>query len=51
MEIRDYVFFGHDVLLLTGTHDFRLKNAQRQANRPTTDRNIIIESGAWIASR
>ncbi|MGI8449958.1 MAG: acyltransferase [Streptosporangiaceae bacterium] len=51
VEIRDYVFFGHDVLLLTGTHDFRLKNAQRQANRPTTDRNIIIESGAWIASR
>jgi acetyltransferase-like isoleucine patch superfamily enzyme len=51
VHIGEYVLFGHDVLLLTGTHDFRLTGPQRQVNRPTSDRDIIIESGAWIASR
>ena len=51
VEIGDYVLFGHDVLLLTGTHDFRLTGHERQLNRPTTNRHIVIESGVWIASR
>jgi acetyltransferase-like isoleucine patch superfamily enzyme len=51
VEIGDYVFFGHDVLLLTGTHDFRETGLRRQSNRQNTDRNIVIERGAWIASR
>jgi acetyltransferase-like isoleucine patch superfamily enzyme len=51
VDIGDYVFFGHDVLLLTGTHDFRLTGPKRQLNRPTMNRDIVIESGAWIASR
>jgi len=51
VDIGDYVLFGHDVLLLTGTHDFRATGVNRQRNRQTTSRNIIIEQGAWIASR
>jgi len=51
VDIHDHVFFGHDVMLLTGTHDFRKKGLDRQQNRPTADRDIIIEAGAWIASR
>ena len=51
VDIGDYVFFGHDVLLLTGTHDFRLTGPGRQANRQTVGRDIVIERGAWIASR
>lgn len=51
VEIGDYVFFGHDVLLLTGTHDFTVTGRQRQFPRDTLERNIIIEDGAWIASR
>jgi acetyltransferase-like isoleucine patch superfamily enzyme len=51
VDIADYVFFGHDVMLLTGTHDFRRKGQMRQVNRQTADRNIVIETGAWIASR
>ena len=51
VEIEDYVFFGHDVLLLTGTHDFRATGLARQAVYPTTNRGIVIEKGAWIASR
>jgi acetyltransferase-like isoleucine patch superfamily enzyme len=51
VDIGDYVFFGHDVLLLTGTHDFRVTGSRRQAVHQTMERSIIIESGAWIASR
>jgi acetyltransferase-like isoleucine patch superfamily enzyme len=49
--IGDYVFFGHDVLLLTGTHDFGVTGSGRQTPRIDQDRTIVIESGAWIASR
>jgi acetyltransferase-like isoleucine patch superfamily enzyme len=51
VDIGEYVFFGHDVLLLTGTHDFRKTDAKRQEVYQTTDRTIVIERGAWIASR
>lgn len=50
VNIGDYVFLGHDVLLLTGTHDFRDTGPSRQPARATVDRNIVIEPGAWIAS-
>ena len=49
--IGDYAFFGHDVLLLTGTHDFRVTGQERQPPRVDQDRTIVIESGVWIASR
>jgi acetyltransferase-like isoleucine patch superfamily enzyme len=49
--IGDYAFFGHDVLLLTGTHDFGVVGQDRQAPRTDQDRTIVIESGVWIASR
>ena len=51
VDIGDYVLFGHDVLLLTGTHDFRITGRGRQLNRQTTNRSIVIEAGVWIASR
>lgn len=51
VDIDDHVFFGHDVLLLTGTHDFRAKGFNRQLVSQTTGRSIVIEKGAWIASR
>jgi acetyltransferase-like isoleucine patch superfamily enzyme len=51
VDIGDYVFFGHDVLLLTGTHDFRVTGPERQVACETMDRSIVIEAGAWIASR
>ena len=50
VDIGDYVFFGHDVLLLTGTHNFRARGVERQAI-PQANRNIVIENGVWIASR
>lgn len=51
VDIGDRVFFGHDVLLLTGTHDFTVTGSDRQIPRRTLDRSIVIEPGAWIASR
>lgn len=51
VNIGEYVFFGHDVLLLTGTHDFRVTGSSRQAVHQTMDRTIVVEDGAWIASR
>jgi acetyltransferase-like isoleucine patch superfamily enzyme len=51
VDIGDYVFFGHDVLLLTGTHDFAVKGLDRQVPHKKLDRSIVIENGAWIASR
>lgn len=51
VDIGDYVFFGHGVMLLTGTHNFTVTDQRRQENRRTADRDIIIERGAWVASR
>ena len=50
VDIGDHVFFGHDVLLLTGTHDFRKTGPSRLPPRATVDRSIVVEPGAWIAS-
>jgi len=51
VDIGEYVFFGHDVMLLTGTHDFTVTGPDRQIPRKELDRSIVIENGAWIASR
>jgi acetyltransferase-like isoleucine patch superfamily enzyme len=49
--IGEDVFFGHDVMLLTGTHDTDKLGVERIESVPTRGRDIIIEKGAWIASR
>ena len=51
VDIGEYVFFGHDVMLLTGTHDFTVRGPDRQIPSKELDRSIVIENGAWIASR
>ena len=43
-------FFGHNVSVLTGTHDFRRRGAARQEAVPELGRDIFIGSGVWIAS-
>lgn len=51
VKIGDYTFFGPDVMLLTGSHDFRFTGRERQLAAPTSGRDIIIEEGVWVASR
>jgi acetyltransferase-like isoleucine patch superfamily enzyme len=49
ISIGDYTFFGHNVCLLTGTHDFRKKGKERFPF-PEEGRDIRIGEGVWIAS-
>lgn len=48
--IEDYVFFGHNVSLITGTHDYNKFGKERQNSIPESGRNILIKQGVWIAS-
>lgn len=48
--VEDYVFFGHSVSVLTGTHDYNKFGRDRQVSVPDCDRDIIIKRGTWIAS-
>ncbi len=50
VTIADHVFLGHNVCLLTGTHDYLQSGDERQRAIPETGRDIVIEEGAWIAS-
>lgn len=49
--IGENCFFGHEVMLLTGTHDTEKLGAERIAAAPSENHDIIIEEGVWIASR
>ena len=51
ITVEEYAFFGHGVALLTGTHDIRFTGLERQHAVPSEGRDIVIEAGAWIASR
>jgi maltose O-acetyltransferase len=48
ITLGDNVFFGHDCMVLTGSHDYN----QRGENRKMTGKHkpITIKSGAWVAS-
>jgi acetyltransferase-like isoleucine patch superfamily enzyme len=48
--VGDYVFFGHDVRVLTGTHDMAQRDLARQQAVPVAGRDIVIGQGVWIAS-
>jgi acetyltransferase-like isoleucine patch superfamily enzyme len=48
--IEPYVFFGHNVCLLTGTHDVTKIDRARQDAWPHDGRDIIVRRGVWLAS-
>ena len=50
ISIEDWVFFGHNVSVITGTHDIKKVGPERQKAAPQSGRDIIIKRGAWIAS-
>jgi acetyltransferase-like isoleucine patch superfamily enzyme len=50
VRIEDFVFFGHNVTVLTGTHDTSKFDRDRQFSAPSSGRDITIGRGAWIAS-
>ncbi len=50
IRIEDHVSLGHNVCLLTGTHDPALRGHDRQWTWPKEGRDITIKRGAWLAS-
>ena len=51
IRIGPQAFFGHDVCLLTGTHDVHLTGEARKESGGGTNRDIVVKAGAWLASR
>ena len=50
VTVGEHAFFGHNVSILTGTHDWRTFGAERQVAVPATGRDVVIEEGAWVSS-
>jgi acetyltransferase-like isoleucine patch superfamily enzyme len=50
ITVGEYAFFGHNVSVLTGTHDFTKFGAERQVAVPKSGRDVVIEEGAWVSS-
>lgn len=50
ITVGEYAFFGHNVSVLTGTHDINKFGRERQLAIPRSGRDIVIGEGAWLAS-
>ncbi len=51
VTIEAEAFFGHQVMILTGRHDIEQFGAARRDATPKDGYDVVIESGAWVASR
>ena len=50
ITVGDYAFFGHDVAILTGTHDIEKFGRERQLSFSRSGRDVVIGEGVWLAS-
>ena len=50
ITVGEYAFFGHDVAVLTGTHDIEKFGLERQLAFPRSGRDVVIGDGVWLAS-
>jgi len=50
ITIEEFVFLGHNVSLITGSHDMDRFGLPRMKDVSGEGRDIVIETGAWIAS-
>lgn len=48
--IGDDCFFGHNVMVLTGYHDYQKKGNERIHTIPSSKGDIHIKNGAWVSS-
>ena len=48
--IREHAFFGHNVCLLTGSHDLTVDSSQRAQHVIAAGRDIDIGESAWVTS-
>ena len=50
VTVGEHAFFGHNVSILTGTHDVKKFGAERQKAHPTEGRDVVIGEGVWLAT-
>ncbi len=50
VTLEDFAFCGHGVSILTGHHDYRRKDYERQAGVPQQGNDIVIGQGVWLGS-
>ncbi len=50
ISVGEYAFFGHNVSILTGTHDWTTFGAERQVAVPASGRDVVIEEGVWVST-
>ena len=50
ITVGEDAFFGHDVAVLTGTHDVEKFGRERQLAYPRSGRDVVIGEGVWLAS-
>ena len=50
ITVGEHAFFGHNVSVLTGTHDVKKFGAERQTASPKEGRDVVIGEGVWVAS-
>ena len=50
VTIEDDVCFGHNVCILTGTHDIQKKGRARITTYPRTGRDVVVRKGVWLSS-
>jgi glycosyltransferase involved in cell wall biosynthesis/acetyltransferase-like isoleucine patch superfamily enzyme len=50
ITVGEHAFFGHNVSVLTGTHDWTKFGAERQVAVPKSGRDVVIEEGVWVST-
>jgi acetyltransferase-like isoleucine patch superfamily enzyme len=50
IHVGSHTFFGHDVLVITGSHDYNALLQDRQQHVPREGRDITIGRGVWVGS-
>ena len=48
--VGNYTFTGHNVSLITGTHNYKALLSERMLDAPAEGRNITIGEGVWLGS-
>ncbi len=50
ITIGEHAFFGHNVSVLTGTHDVSKFGQERKDAHPREGRDVVIKEGVWVAT-
>lgn len=50
ITIGDHAFSGHNVMLITGSHDVTKTNQMRQSSIVEPVNNIVIGTGVWVGT-